>query len=257
MKTKHRYGSRELCARLQHPAAAGSGAGGGRGGGEWKQPQPCQRRSGDVGLGAGELQLHSALSYGRGCFFFPPLLASEGWEVGALMWCWRRDFTEHPGLRLSTKNWARGQKPAAPRRSHGCKDRNACEYLPAEIWNKKKPFWLTGTPLLRAVPSPFRVAGGFGELFVSSPSSGTAPSSQHPSCVRGAGPKPITSLLARSLGASTKPPKSPRGRDRRLPAPQKVSTSGERLWEGPSPAVPKQRASFPGFPAVSASFDAI
>lgn len=141
MKTKHRYGSHELCARLQHPAAAGSGAGGGRGGGESKKQQPCQRWSRDVGLGEGELQLHTALSDGRGgfFFFFPPSLPVKGGrlQLRTLMWCRWRNFAKHRGLRLSTKKGAHRQKPSAPRRSHCCKYGHAFKHLSPEIRHKK------------------------------------------------------------------------------------------------------------------------
>ena len=90
MKTKHRYGSHELCARLYHPRAAGStwsraGAGGGRGGGEKggdlrkQQPYQCWNGSavGDVGLPDWEKRNYSSFHptlMGEGFFF---LLASS------------------------------------------------------------------------------------------------------------------------------------------------------------------------------------
>lgn len=85
MKTKHRYSSRELCACLYHPRAAGStwsGAGGrerrGRGGGRVEKATTipmlewiCYGGRGVAGLGEKKLQLLPAHSYGRNFFPIP------------------------------------------------------------------------------------------------------------------------------------------------------------------------------------------
>lgn len=127
MKTKHRYGSHELSTPQQLGAGLGEAEEGARG----SSRSPASTGAEMLGWERGNRSSTQPSLMGEGGFFFP-FLASKGWEVRA--WGWWRGFAKHRGLRLSTKNWARGQNPAAPRRSHGCK------HLPPDIWNKKSPF---------------------------------------------------------------------------------------------------------------------